>query len=108
MFNFVPFTRARRKVAYRDVQSDGVGKLLQLPFPPPHPITITPTTVGADQQRADPRVQRLAYMDPPASNAFDGETGGVILTAYIDPAPVLAHIIHPIRDGFSQVFIRKI
>src|SRR5215510_4631146 len=108
MVNFVPFTRAGRKMADRDIQSARVGKPLQLAFPQPHAVTMTPATIGADEQRAHSRRQRLAHVDPPAPNAFDGETGGVVITAHIHPSQVLAYVIYPIGNGFPQLLVGKI
>src|SRR5262245_29481489 len=108
MFDFVPFTRPRWEMADGDVKPDRIRQPLEFTFPEPHPIAITAATIGADQERTDAGVQRLAYMDPPAPNAFDRKTGGVMITAHIDPADVVANVIDPIGHGFAQLFIRKV
>src|SRR5882724_8588996 len=108
MLNLVPFTCAGRKMADRDIQPDRVGQPLPLAFPQPYAVAVTPATIGADEQRAHAWIQRLAQMHPPAPNAFDGETGGVVITAHIHPSHMLAQIIHPRGNGFALLLIGKI
>ena len=108
MFNFIPFTRPGREMAHGDLESEAIGQPLQLTFPQPHPVAITPATISTDEQGACLGIQRLAHMDPPATDALDGETGGVVIAAYVDPSHVLANIIHAIGPGLSKLLVWKI
>ena len=68
MLDLVPLAGARRERGHVDGQSALIGEPRQLPFAQTNTGSIAAAAVGPDQQRASPRVGRLAHMPPPAAD----------------------------------------
>jgi len=106
--NLVPLTGAGRNMADRHIQPDRVGQPWPRACPQPYAVAVTPATSGADEPRAGAWIPRLAQLPPPAPQAFDGDTGGVVITAHRHPSHMLAPIIHPRGHGVAPLRIGTI
>jgi hypothetical protein len=68
VFDFIPFARAWREVAYRHAQAALVGPLLEAFFPQPSARTVGASAVGHNQDLARLGVTPFAHLRPPASD----------------------------------------
>src|SRR5208283_807006 len=99
MFDFVPFTGARRKVADRKAQTGLVSKLLQFYLPKPQAPAIAPATVGRDQNRRRIRIEPPAFSTPPPPNGGHGKFGGVMVGPHVDKTRVASEVVDAIGIG---------
>src|SRR2546427_6438568 len=61
MLDFVPFARARRKVAHREGQARLVRELLQFPFPEAQPHPVAAPAVRRDESLARAGIQASPF-----------------------------------------------
>ena len=100
----VPLARARGQMRHGDRHSDLIGQLLPiLPLPQADPDAIAATAIGGDQQPLCPRIAELAEFVPPASDAFDGEGGGVVIEADADPSFIGGDIVDAVGHCPARV-----
>ena len=93
VFHFVPFARARRKMADPNRQPRSVGQLLQLKLPQPQPISVAPAAVGGDQQLPGPGVQASALRSPPPLDRGHREGARVMVGSHIHKPAVASQIV---------------
>src|SRR5438132_12036752 len=77
---------AGRPVADADRDAKFVGQCLQFAFPEPYAIAVGAAAIGGDQQLCGVGVARRAKVVPPAPDACDGEGGGIVADADVDPS----------------------
>ena len=102
------FTEGDLTAWEQDWRKRSHGKALQLHLPQSHPRPIAAPTVRRDQQPVHFGIGLFAHSLPPSADAFDGERGGVVIGADIDPPLVSGQIIDPVRIGPAQFRDQKI
>src|SRR5208337_1929374 len=60
------------------------------------------TAIGGDQQPRRSRIAGGAEFMPPAPDALDGESGGVVVDAEIDPSGVGSDVVDPVGYGLAE------
>src|SRR6266581_6175856 len=71
------------------------GQLGQLDLPQPGPVSVGSAAVGGDQQPPGVRIGNGPGLAPPGPDRRDGELGGVVIDADVDPAGVRADVVDP-------------
>jgi hypothetical protein len=89
-------------MADADRDPEFVGQHLQLAFPQTHAHAIAAAAIGSDQQSPRRGIARRAELVPPAPDALDGEGGGVVVDAEIDPSFVGGDVIHPVGHRLAE------
>ena len=102
MLDLIPFACPGREVADRDPQACLGGKVLQFNFPQTDAVPITSPAIGTNQHIRGPGVDLLAHRKPPAADTGHRETRRIVVHTDIDPAHVLADIIHAIRNYLGK------
>jgi len=108
MFNLVPFTGSRWKVADFQAQAKFVGQLLQRHLPQACAAAVTASAVCRNQQLLGVRVSPPAHLSPPSPDRGRGESGGVVIDAHTHPAFIVGDIVHPIGNGLLDLRIGKV
>ena len=108
MFNLVPFTGSRRKMADRNSQLDLIGQLLQFPFPEPQTKTIANTTISGDKQRLGMGIRFPSPLTPPSLDRSDRKCGCVVIHSDADPSNISSQIVNSIRNRFGFIKFRKV
>ena len=108
VLNFVPLGRPRRKMAHGDRHLQFISEILHGEFPEPGTGAIAPAAIGRYQEALGIGVKLAPHAIPPLANALDGEFGGIVIGAHIDPARIIRGIIDPVRDRLAQLFVHKV
>src|SRR3954463_1394808 len=103
MLDPVPRAGARRQVGHRDRQPGLVGEALQLALPQPDPYAVAAAAVGGDQQPCGGGVAWPAEVAPPVPEALDGEGGGVVIDAEIDPSGIRGDVVDAVGRPLAQL-----
>jgi len=94
-------------MAHGDGDLQRVGQGLQAHLPQTTPGTVTPSTVGQDQQGIRAGVPHLAFRLPPQSDALHCEVRGVMAGSHIDEPTVVSHVIDPVRTALPTLIDGK-
>ena len=108
MLDLVPFARTRRIVGQFQNHPRLISKPLKLPQPQPCARTVAAAAVRSDQHTAGGIVTLLAQPHPPATDRRDSELGGVVADSDRNTGFIVPDVIDAVRDGLSQLFVRKI
>src|SRR5712672_878527 len=108
VLDLVPLAGAGREMADGDVEPDLVGQLLELPLPQTHARPIAAAAIGGNLKPLGPRIAGAAELAPPAANGVDGEGGGVVIGADVDPSGVARQIIDAVGDRAAQLLDQEV
>src|SRR4051812_33284428 len=103
MLDPVPLAGARWQVGHRDRQPGLVGEALQLALPQPDPHAVAAAAVGGDQQPCGGGIAGPAEVAPPVPDALDGEGGGIVIDAEIDPSGIRGDVVDAVRRHLAQL-----
>src|SRR5690349_5103888 len=93
MFNFVPFTGPRWKMAHFQLEAQLIRQILQSHLPQAAAVIVAATSVGCDHQFAGARKALLAHFFPPTANAVGREISRVMIDADADPTLIVSHVV---------------
>src|SRR5262249_38072174 len=108
VFDHVPFTGARWKVAHADAESRLVGQALELRLPQSDVTAVTATAVGADQQLGRGLVQGLTQLLPPVAHTGAGKGGRSGIEPDPPPALMGGEIVDPVRNGLAGLSVQEV
>lgn len=87
----------------------GLGcELGELGLPSAGAIPVGAARVGGDQQSAGRRVGGPPGAVPPAADGSDGERGGVVVGAHVDPAGVRDDVVDAVGHCSAQLAVREV
>src|SRR5665213_3282086 len=89
VLDFVPLAGRRRQMTDSNGKANLFRQLLQFHFPKPHPCSIAASAIGRDKQTLRFWIKDAPHRFPPAPDAFNRESGSVVICADIDPTQVL-------------------
>ena len=93
MLDGIPLRAARRIMAHRDAQTQGIAQVaLHLCLPQVWTTAIAATCIGQDQQARRLWIRRLPVFLPPASDRFHSKLRGIRRRTHVDRACVALHI----------------
>lgn len=75
----------------------------QLALPDSVAVAVGAPGVRGDQQPGGPGIVAVAAGLPPAADRLDGEGGGVVVDADVDPAGVSGDVVDPVRDRLLNI-----
>jgi hypothetical protein len=85
-----------------DRDPEFVGQHLQFTLPQAHTRTVAAAAIRSDQQPRRGGIAGCAELVPPAPDALDGEAGGVVVDAEIDPSGVGGDVLDAIRHCLAE------
>src|SRR5918993_447599 len=100
-FSYLP--ASSRQAADGDRDPEFVGQGLRLALPQAHAHTIAAAAIGGDQEPRRGRIPCRAELAPPAPDALDGEGGGVVSDAEIDPSRVGGDVVDPVGHRLAEL-----
>ena len=105
MLDLVPLGGSWREMANFDRELEFVRKPLQLSALETDPISIASTAISGNEQTEPTQRKSFTHLAPPASNAFNGKLGSIMVDADIDPSGIGCKVIDPIGCHLAKVRI---
>src|SRR5215472_12451686 len=102
MLDLISLAGPRWEMAYADRESRLVGQPLQFPLPQPHPGPIAATPIRRNQHPLRLRIARLSCLLPPAPNALDGKSSGIMIDSHVDPPRIGGQVVDSVRAHAAQ------
>ena len=95
-------------MAHGDGQCSLGGERGQFGLPGTGAVAVRAASVGGDEQPFDAGIGSVADAIPPAADRLDGERGGVVVGADIDPAGVRRDVVDPVRHGLVEFLVAEV
>jgi hypothetical protein len=108
MFDRVPFACSGWHMGDRHLKTRGVCQLLQLDRPPPGPGSMTAATVGGHQQAWGVGIERPSHHVPPAADALDGKSGGVMIRSNMHPTRLVRLVVDTLWSHVATCLARQV
>src|SRR5690606_19835441 len=81
---------------------------VELVLPQPRAVAVAATRIGGDEQLRRVGIDVPTHAVPPAANRLNGELGGVVIDAHIDPSLVARDVVDTVRDHFAELSIDEV
>src|SRR5262245_16596613 len=103
MLNLVPFAGSGRKMTDLNRPADLVGQALEFDLPKPHARTIASSSIGGNEQTFGLGIRGLPHGLPPAPDAGDGKSRGIVIGSDTHPGVILLQVVNSIRGHSAQL-----
>jgi len=101
--SLVPLAGAGWEMANGDRDPELVGEDLQFTLPQTQTCAVAATAIGVDQQPRRGGIASCAEFVPPAPDALDGEGGGIVIDAEIDPSGIGGDVVDAIGHCLAEL-----